>query len=105
MPTGPYNSLTDEYLVQFKPNEPPKMCTVTEIIDEATNRAVRLFLDYPHKVTLYMSVNSDDPPESVQIGLCIFAGAVGDDVRSYISEKIQTISRAVQRARQTGVRP
>ena len=35
----------------------------------------------------------------------VFAGAVGEDVRNYISEKIQTISHEVQRARQTGVRP
>jgi hypothetical protein len=105
MPTGPYSSLTDEHLVHLKPNEPGKMLTVEEIIDEAINRVVRLFIDCPHKATLYFSVNPNDPPESVQIGLAIFAGAVGQDVRDYISEKIQSISRVVQRARQTGTRP
>eukprot|EP00966_Prymnesium_polylepis_P195374 4528596-Prymnesium_polylepis.1 len=62
MPTGPYNSLAEEHLVQLKPNEPSKMCTVKEIIDEACNRVVRLFLDCPHKATLYFSVNPNDPP-------------------------------------------
>lgn len=86
MPTGPFSSLSDR--------------RAKEIIDEATNRVVRLFLDNPAKEILYFCVNPSDPPESTRIGLAIFAGAVGEDVIEYISQKIQTIPRLIMRARQ-----
>lgn len=105
MPTGPFSSLQDGAIVQFPNEESPTYHLATEIIDEAKNRIVRILLDDPSKDTLYMSVNPSDPPDSVKIGLAIFAGSVGTDVVDYISDSIQSIPDALHRARTTGVRP
>jgi hypothetical protein len=105
MPTGPYKSLDQEIYVQFANTTMKELHTVKEIIDEAINRIARLFLSHPEKNTLYFSVNSDDPPDSTLIGLGIFAGIVGTDVREYISLKLQQIPSIVQISRQKGVHP
>ena len=105
MPTGPYGSLEERHLVQFPTEEYATMHTAKEIIDEATNRIVRLFLDNPMKTKLYFSVNPTDPPDSITIGLAIFAGAVGQDVVEYISTCLQSIPAKIENARREGKRP
>lgn len=105
MPTGPYASLDETHMVQFPHEDSPRAHTAKEIIDEATNRIARLFIDHPDKTKLYFSVNPSDPPDSTTIGLAIFAGAVGQDVVQYISTSIQSIPTKIEKARREGVRP
>lgn len=105
MPTGPYGSLEETHMVQFPTEDSPSMHTAKEIIDEATNRIARLFLDHPNKTKLYFSVNPTDPPDSTTIGLAIFAGVVGQDVVEYISMSIQSIPAKIEKARREGNRP
>ena len=102
MPTGPFGALDEVHAVGFADEMKGTTHVAREIIDEAFKRVVRLFLDRPEKDTLYFSANA---PGSTTIGLGIFAGAVGDDVVRYISEKIQEIPAAVTAARRSGVRP
>lgn len=105
IPTGPYSSLDEIHMVCFPTDPWAQPHTVKEIISEAFNRTVRLFLDKPEKDTLYFSVNPMDSSGSIRIGLAIFSGAVGEDVIQEISNKIQEIPAAVKNARRSGVRP
>ena len=66
-----------------------------EIIDASFKAIVELLKQHPEKDTIYYSVNSDDPLNSKLIGLGIFKGLVGEDVRSYISTQPQFIPRMV----------
>ena len=92
---------TDGEFVPVYP--PPPLHTAREIIDEAANRIVRLFLENPWKEVMYYSIDPGSPPGCTQIGLAIFAGAVGADVVHYISTKLQKIPFQIHKARVTGV--
>jgi hypothetical protein len=105
VPTGPFATLQEKHGIQLKYGEPGREHTVTDIINEAFNRIVCLFLDNPNKNTLYFSVNPNDLPNSVRLGLGIFANQVGDDVIDYISDKIQQLPLDIQSARIKGIRP
>ena len=104
MPTGPFASLAEKHNVEFACNHFIDL-TAQEIIDVAINRIIQLFINSPDKHTLYYSVNPNDPIESRKLGLAIFAGAVGDDVITYISDRIQEIPRLIQEARVLGKSP
>ena len=95
MPTGPFANLAETRHVTFA-GEPASPHTAKEIIDEATQRIVRLLVQHPAKDTIFYSVDS---PDSTKIGLAIFRGCVGDDVVEYITKKIADLPRAVRLAR------
>lgn len=103
MPTGPFHSLDQRLPISLGSNMDAKEVSAKEIIDEAINRIVRLFLKNKDKDTLYFSVNPNDPPDSRRLGLAIFAGAVGHDVIDYISQRIDGIPALVQKARVQGL--
>ena len=102
MPTGPFSSLDEIVPIQFPVDLGGKEHTAQEVIDEAYNRVVNLFVQNPNKEVLYYSINPNDPPDSKKIGLAIFAGEVGTDVVNYITDKIQEIPDAVAEARLYG---
>jgi hypothetical protein len=105
MPTGPFSSLAQITEVQFPTDSERVPHTAKEIIDEATRRSVRLFIDKPEKTHLFFSVDPHDPPKSVTIGLAIFRGIVGEHVQTYISECIEKVPFMVREARRNGIRP
>ena len=131
MPTGPFANLDEQHSVFLTQKEfhdsrkefisailaqlpdaenisvdpPPPFHTAREIIDEAAKRIVRLFLDNDWKEVMYYSIDPDSPPGSTQIGLAIFAGAVGADVVNYISTKLQEIPYEIRKARDLGMCP
>jgi len=91
MPTGPYNSLDDKYEVHGE------ILTVAQIIHAATVRVCQLFVNHPEKEVLYYSATS-----SGEIGLGIFAGLVGFDVREYTTACIKAIPLLTEELRKTG---
>lgn len=82
MPTGPYDSLDQIVFIRGQ------TCTVKDIIWEACERTVDLFLKRSDKDRIFYSI---DAPGSKLIGLGIFAGRVGEDVRAHISTCIQML--------------
>lgn len=99
MPTG-FANLEETHHVSFA-GEPKAMHTAKEIIDEATNRIVRVLVKHPKKETIYYCVDAVD---STKIGLSIFRYCTGDDVVEYITAKILALPRLVRLARLEGHR-
>ena len=97
MPTGPFSSLDEVCVVSLR-GEQRAEHTAKEIIDEALKRIVAVLMAHPEKHIVHFSV---DEPDSDQIGLRIFRGAVGDDVVQYISEGFKNLPNALRIARQT----
>ena len=64
-----------------------------EVIDAGIKAIVMLFLSRPDKDTLYYAVNHTEPTGVDWIGLAIFAGAVGNDVRDYITTELKLVPR------------
>ena len=91
MPTGPYDSLNDYYTVH------DEILTVEQIIHAATVRVCQLFVNHPEKEVLYYSASSTG-----EIGLGIFAGMLGTDVREYITACIKAIPLLTEELRKTG---
>jgi len=104
IPTGPYSSLTQMFLVRFPGEEVSKVRTAKEIIDEAFKRVVRLQLANPDKTTFYYSADEGDP-HGKRLGLGIFRELVGHDVTTYITDKLTVLPSAIQKARVTGIVP
>lgn len=88
MPTGPYANLFD--------SSDTVGGTAKAAIIEACERIINLFINRPDKEILYYSVNTSDLPGSLQIGLGIFSGRVGSDVRVFITVCLHHIPAMVE---------
>lgn len=99
IPTGPYWTLEQRVLCFLPGDAQAREHTAKEIIDAGIEAIVALFLAHSHKDTLYYSVNHNEPPGGDRIGLAIFAGAVGDDVRDYITAQLKKVPDYVQEKR------
>ena len=100
IPTGPFQNLNQP--IHTACGEVPAGSTARDVIDAAFVRIIKLFCNNPNKDILYYSVNSTDPPDSLRIGLAIFAGAVGDDVIDYITDSLQKLSDGIHEANYIG---
>ena len=99
IPTGPYMSLDEQMMCCLPGDVELAQHTAKEVIDAGIKAIVTLFLSRPDKDTLYYSVNHTEPEGVDKIGLAIFAGQVGDDVRDYITAELKKVPDYVQALR------
>lgn len=99
IPTGPYTSLDQLTTCRLPGDGEIAQHTAKEVIDAGIKAIVTLFLSRPDKDTLYYAVNHTEPEGVDRIGLAIFAGAVGDDVRDYITAELKKVPDYVQALR------
>lgn len=99
IPTGPYASLDEMQIARLPGDNEYTQHTAKEVIDAGIKAIVTLFLSRPDKDTLYYAVNHTEPAGVDRIGLAIFAGAVGNDVRDYITTELKLVPDYVQALR------
>ena len=94
------SSLDDEAMMCLLPGDDvSSQHTAKEVIDAGITAIVDLFMQRPDKDTLYYAVNHTEPEGVDRIGLAIFAGAVGEDVRDYITAELKKVPDYVQARR------
>lgn len=99
IPTGPYSSLDENTLCMLPGDTQAEVHTAKDVIDAGIKAIVHLFMAHPEKDTLYYAVNHTDQPGADCIGIAIFAGAVGMDVREYITSELKRVPYYVQALR------